>query len=460
MEKILYEKILKLCLKKGCDFAEVYYEEAKSTKYILSDKILDDIISTATKGVGIRVVINNKVYYTSTNNLTEKNILTQVKKLLSNIKCPTNSQNITFKLNNLEEYYANIKINHDTFPIDQKIAILKEMDKEARSVSKLITQVKASFIEYEKIYTIANTHQKYVTSNEVTTRLMCVPYATKDGRTETTFKSYGKGQGYEFLDNFDYKKYAQEVAEIAVKKLSAEKFKGGKVPAILGPGFGAVIFHEACGHSLEATSTADNLSVFSNKIGQKIATSKVTLIDDGTIPNEWGSTIIDSEGNKTQKNILISKGILKSYLVDYVNTKKLNHKLTSSARRESYLYPPTSRMNNTYLAKGNDKIEDMFKSITYGIYCKKLAGGSVDVNTGDFNFSADECYLIEKGKITKMLSGVTLIGKGQDILKRVEMVSDDLLLETGYCGSVSGTVLVTIGQPTIKVSEILVGGEA
>ncbi len=458
--KELFEKIISLSLKKGCNYVEVYYEETKTTKYNLMDSKLDDIVNLLKKGIGIRIIKDEKIYYTSTNDVSEKNVLAATKKLLKNIKCENNTKNVTFTLNKLEEQYADIKIPHDKFPITKKISILKQMDKKARKVSKTISGVHNCLIENEKKYIISNSNGIFKSSNEVTTRLMCIPYATKNGKTETTFKAYGKGQGYEFLEDFDYLNYAQEVAKTAVKKLSAEKFQGGKVPAILGHGFGAVIFHEACGHSLEATSTADNLSVFSNKIGQKIATSKVTLIDDGTIPYEWGTTLIDSEGHNTQKNILIKKGILNSYLVDYANTKKLNHPLTGSGRRESYQYPPTSRMNNTYLEKGTDKITDMIKSIDYGIYCKSLDGGSVDVNTGDFNFSADECYLIKNGEIKNMITGVTLIGKGQDILKKVEMVSDDLVLETGYCGSQSGTVLVTVGEPTIKISEILVGGQS
>ena len=299
MKKELYEKIIKLCLNRGCDFAEVYYEEIATTKYNLIDSKLDDILTEMNKGVGIRIILNDKVFYTSTNDLTPKNILYQTKKLLTAANCPNNTKKITFSLNNLEEKKTLIEISHSSFPIAKKITILKEMDKEARKTSKLISQVQASLIEFDKTYTIANSEKKFISSNETTTRLVCIPYATENGKTETTFKAYGKGQGYEFIKDYDYKKYAHDVAETAVKKLSAKKFKGGKVPVILGQGFGAVIFHEACGHSLEATSTADNLSVFSNKIGQKIASDKVTLIDDGTIKCEWGTTVIDSEGNET-----------------------------------------------------------------------------------------------------------------------------------------------------------------
>lgn len=458
MNKKFYEKILTLCLENNCEYAEIYLEESKSTKYALIDSKLDDIITSNNKGIGIRIISNSNVYYTSTNNLTEENILLKVNNLIKSIP-NSKKRKVTFKLGTKIKKYPQVKIPHSAMPFSEKLKILKEIDQEIRSYSPLISQVNANFIETTKDYTIVTTEKKYISSQEISTRLTFAPYATKDGKTESTFKSLGTGTGYEMLEGYDYKKESREAAKIAVNKLSASKFKGGKVPVILGPGFGAVIFHEACVHPLEATTVADNLSVFSNCLNTQIATPKVTIIDDGSIPSLWGSTLIDSEGNPTQKNILIENGILKSYLVDKANTKTMNHPLTGSARRQNYRYPPTSRMNNTYLKEGTDTFSDMVKNIDYGIYCKKLAGGSVNPKTGDFNFSADESYLIENGKITDMITGITLIGRGQEILNKVEMVSNDLKLETGYCGSVSGTINVTIGQPTIKVSEILVGGE-
>ena len=228
---------------------------------------------------------------------------------------------------------------------------------------------------------------------------------------------------------------------------------------VIGPGFGAVIFHEACGHGLEATTIAPKLSIFAGQIGKKVGSEKVTLIDDGTIDDAWGSNIIDDEGEPTQKNILIEKGMLKNYLIDKISSIKMNSKSNGCGRRESYEYAPTSRMNNTYLAPGNDKFEDMISSIEHGVYCKKLSGGQVNTTTGDFNFGVDAAYMIENGKITDRIKGVTLIGNGKTILNDIEMVGDDLKLGDGYCGSKSGLVPVTCGQPTIKVSKILVGGK-
>ncbi len=457
MNKKQYEEIINYTKSLGVDFVELYYEKQSSKNYILNDSKLEDIKGNITKGLGIRIYHNNNVYYTSTNDLEKENIINEIDILVSNIK-NRNKEKSNITLEDEEVLLPKIKIEHNDYSIDKKKELLKNIDKEIRDYSKFINQVRVGLYEADKYYTITNSNGIYKTSKETVTRVYGVAYAKRDDKAEDTFSSYGMGCGYEMLDEFDYKKFAHNLAEVVVKKLDAKKFKGGKVPVVIGPGFGAVIFHEACGHALEATSVADSLSVLSNKLNEKVASKKVTLIDDGTLNNYWGSSIIDSEGNKTRKNILIEKGILKSYLVDDFNSKKMKHHPTGSSRRENYMYPPTSRMNNTYLDKGTDKIEDMIKSIDYGIYCKSMRGGSVDPKTGDFNFSVDESYLIEKGKITDMLTGITLIGKGQEILKEVEMVSDDLSLETGYCGSISGTIHVTIGEPTIKVSNILVGG--
>jgi TldD protein len=231
------------------------------------------------------------------------------------------------------------------------------------------------------------------------------------------------------------------------------------MPVIIGPGFGAVIFHEACGHGLEATSVAPKLSIFTNLINRQVGTEKVTLIDDATLKGEWGSNIIDDEGAKTKKNILIENGVLKDFLIDRYSTILMNNKSNGCGRRESYEYAPTSRMSNTYLAPGTDSIEDMIKSIKHGIYCKKLSGGQVNTTTGDFNFGVDAAYEIIDGKLGERIKGVTLIGNGKDILNQVEMVGNDLNLGDGYCGSKSGMIPVTCGQPTIKVSKILVGGK-
>ena len=363
------------------------------------------------------------------------------------------------KLKDLKISKPVIRIPHNQFPVSKKKEILNNADTLIRERYKEITQATLSFKEEEKEFIIANTEGTYIKSGNTYTRFSGIVYTQKDDVKEDDFIAYGEGKGYEFLENFNVEEKMLETAASAVEKLSAEDFKGGELPVIIAPGFGAVIFHEACGHGLEATSVAPKLSIFSELKDQKIGSKKVTLIDDGTIENMWGSSIIDDEGNIPQKNILIENGILKNYLVDKIGSIKMGVPATGCGRRESYEYAPTSRMSNTYLAPGTDKIEDMISSIKLGVYCKKFSGGTVNPATGDFNFAVDKAYLIEKGKITKHLKGVTLIGNGKDILNNVEMVSDDLILSDGYCGSKSGLIPVTIGQPTIKISKILVGGK-
>ena len=363
------------------------------------------------------------------------------------------------KLDELENKITNVEINHNELPTSKKKEILSKIDKMIRDKYEEVKQVYLRFIENDKVFTIANSTGKFITSNAVRTRYICHTYAEKDGIKEDEYYAIGRRKGYEFLDDFDIELESLKVAESNVEKLSAVEFKGGEMPVVIGHGFGAVIFHEACGHGLEATSVAPGLSIFTGQIGSKVGTDKVTLIDDGTIPNAWGSNSIDDEGELPKKNILIENGILKKYLVDKYSTFQMNQESNGCGKRESYEYAPTSRMSNTYLAPGTDKFEDMIKSINHGVYCKKLSGGQVNTTTGDFNFGVDAAYAIEEGKITERIKGVTLIGNGKDILNQVEMVADDLELGDGYCGSKSGMVPVTCGQPSIKISKILVGGK-
>lgn len=458
MTKEEYEYILEGITQTGCDFADIYYQDGKTKIYSLVDSKIDNIKYSTIKGLGIRTKLEDKIRYIATNDLSKENIDLCIDSLKSNY----HSCRVVGKISLNEEKIENIikpKIGHDEYPVDKKIELLKKIDKIARKESKLINQVIASIIEVDNNFTIANTENKLVNSSYCNTRIIVKVYAEKDGNKEYSFDRIGVAKGYEMLDEIDLEKLIKNLVKETLNKLNAITIKGGEYPVILARGFGAVIFHEACGHGLEATSVAPKTSCFTDLLGNTIASEKVTLIDDGTIPNMWGSVNVDDEGTLPQKNVLIEKGILKSYLVDKKNTKLMNHKLTGSGRRECYIYPPTSRMNNTYLEKGTDKIEDMIKSIDYGIFCHSLGGGLVDTTSGSFNFCVDNATLIEKGKLTKPLRDLCLIGTGSEILKRVEMVSDDLELTDGYCGSESGTVYVNIGQPTIKISKMLVGGK-
>lgn len=457
MKKEEYEQLLEILLNTGADFAEIYYEESSSKSYEYNDSKIDSIKSNNRRGIGFRIIYNEDYYYSSTNNLDYDNLIKKAERLAKNIK---SNKKVQFnKLNNLEDKCESVEIKHNDFSINKKKELLSNIDTLLRNKFKEITQVYLRFIENDKSFVIANSEGTFVKSNDIRTRYICHTYAEKDGIKEDEYCAIGRRKGYEFLKDFDIEQESIEVAKSNVEKLSAKEFKGGEMPVIIGNGFGAVIFHESCGHGLEATSVAPHLSIFTDLENKKVGTEKVTLIDDGTLKGEWGSNIIDDEGNKTKKNILIENGILTNYLIDRYSNIKMNNKSNGCGRRESYEYAPTSRMSNTYLAPGTDTFEDMLKTIKHGIYCKKLSGGQVNTTTGDFNFGVDAAYEIKDGKIGDRIKGVTLIGNGKDILNQVEMVGNDLSLGDGYCGSKSGMVPVTCGQPTIKISKILVGGK-
>ena len=456
MEKKDYEELLTLAMSTGADFAEIYEEEGKRTNYSVLNSILDGITSGTSRGIGIRLIKDNDYYYTSTNDIRKSNVKKIIKNLIKNIKEKDSNKNIV--LNDLEEVYPEIKIPHNSYPIEKKKEFLLNMDKKIRSVSNKISQVSLGILEDDKEYVIANSNGKYIKSRNCVTRYMCLVFAEDNDKKEKEFTDFAQAKGYEILVKV-LETQSINAAKVAIEKLDAEDFKGGELPVIIAPGFGAVIFHEACGHGLEATRVAPKISVFSDDLGKKVATSKVTLVDDGTIPDVWGTNLIDDEGNPTQKNILIEDGILKSFLVDELHKNKMNMASNGCGRRENYNYAPTSRMSNTYLKPGTDTFKDMLKGIKLGVYCEKMSGGTVNPATGDFNFAVETARLIEDGKLTKRIKGITLIGNSKEILQNVEMVSSDLELGSGYCGSKSGMIYVTIGQPTIKVSKILVGGK-
>lgn len=452
LSKNKLEFIINYALQKGADFAEVFVEKTKKKNIKFSDSKIDNIKNDNLSGIGIRLACDNETYYAYTSDLKLKNILN----LIDNINITHPKKMSPINLRRLKRYHDPVEISHSTYL--KKGELCHKLNTIARNYSSLVSQVEINFLEYDQEVTIASSDKNYIKDNRILTRLYLYVYVKDDKNMESSYYAPGAKKGYEFLNELNLEEKMKELVDSAILKLNAVPCPGGVMPVVIGNGFGGVIFHEACGHGLEATSVAENISVFSKDLGKKIASDVVTLIDDGSIPGFWGSSNVDDEGNVTQKNVLIEQGVLKKFLIDKLNNRIMNQEISSSGRRENYKYAPTSRMSNTYLEKGTDKISDMIKSIEYGLYAKSMGGGSVNPNTGDFNFSVKDAFLIEKGQITKAVKGASLIGNSVDILKEVSMVSDDLELETGYCGSISGSVPTTVGQPTIKVDHILVGG--
>ena len=266
--------------------------------------------------------------------------------------------------------------------------------------------------------------------------------------------------GLEYYETVTPEQLGKEAARVALVNLEAKDCPSGKMPVVIDNGFGGVIFHEACGHALEATSVAKNRSAFCGKLGQQIASTCVSAVDDGTIPNAWGSQNIDDEGNFQKRRLLIENGILKTYMIDTLNGRRMGMDSTSSSRRESYQFEPTSRMSNTFILPGDAEFEELFEGVEKGLYARKMGGGSVNPQTGEFNFAVLEGYMIENGKITYPVKGAALIGNGRDILWNIDKVGKELRTGQGMCGSMSGSIPTDVGQPPIRVTSITVGGTA
>ena len=452
------EDVINKSLETGANFSEIFYEDKYTNNYLFLSGKIDKNTPNFTKGIGLRISKDSKVVYGSTNKLDDESI----NNLIIELSSVYNDNRIIDYVNLVEEKIDNKYrpvIDLNDFDINKKKELFKRIDDYARSKDKNVSQVQIKLFEENQDVIIANSTGKYIKDNRVRIRLDLFIFVSIDGKMEASYSRFATMGGYEFLDKINFEEEIDKLIKEANDKIIAVPCPGGEMPVVIAAGFGGVIFHEACVHSLEAATTSKNSGPFANKLGEKVASEKVTLIDDGTLDNEWGSVNIDDEGNKTQKNILIENGILKSYLIDELNSKIMNMNITGSGRRENYTYAPTARMNNTYLQIGTDTKEDMIKSIKYGLYAHKMGGGSVNQNTSDFNFAVTSAYMIRNGKIAESVSDVCLIGNGSEIIKNVEMVGSDLLHDPGYCGADSGYVPVNVGQPTIKVSKILVGGK-
>lgn len=451
------QRVLGRCLITGGDFAEIFEEDTvNSTIGILNGKV-ENSVAGRSYGIGIRIFKGLKSVYAYTNNNSLSSLLDVAYKAALALGEAKEEKNIVLDCTTIKSAHPIIHIP-SSIDINKKIGVMKIAYNAAKDYSSEISQVGVNYIDKEQNVLIANTEGLYVEDNRVRTRLAINSVASINGENQTGFEGPGRHMGFEMFNYIDPEYYGKEASRIAHTMLHAKNCPAGKMTVAIDNGFGGVIFHEACGHSLEATAVAKGNSVFTGKLGEQIASTKVTAIDDGTIPNAWGSLNIDDEGNKTQKNVLIENGILKSYMVDRLNGRRMGMAPTGSGRRQSYKYAPTSRMTNTYIANGEDSPEEIIKSIKDGLYAKKMGGGSVNPVTGEFNFAVSEGYIVKNGEIQEPVRGASLIGKGSEILMNIDMVGNNMTQGQGMCGSSSGSIPTNVGQPMIRVSEITVGG--
>ena len=451
------ENILYAALSRGGDFAEVFVEDKTVGSIKLIGGLIENNISGRDYGVGIRILDKFNSIYAYTNDSSEDNLV----KVAKNAAAALNSKKMDLAINLIKNNTTNfnaIKTYLSSTLKSAKVELLRRGYNAAKKYDDVISQVTVSYLEEEQNILIANTDGLLATDSRVRTRYSVNSVASRNGEMQQGSYSPGASMGFEFYDSINVEEVAQEASRIAKTMVYADYCPSGNMPVIIDNEFGGVLFHEACGHALEAAFVSKKTSAFAGKLGQIVASPLVTAIDDGTIPNGWGTTNIDDEGTPTQRNILIENGVLKSYLIDKLNGRRMGMDSTGSSRRQSYKFAPTSRMNNTFIDAGKSTSDEIISNTEKGLYAKKLGGGSVNPATGDFNFAVMEGYLVENGKIIKPVRGATLIGNGTKVLELIDMVGNNLSLGQGMCGSESGSIPANVGQPTIRIKSLTVGG--
>lgn len=459
LSRDIISAVLKKAMSTGGDFAEIFVESTLKTNLNVINAKVDAALSARNFGVGIRVLKGTKCVFASTNDVSLTSLLDVAERLADSIG--DMKANVTINLTEKTHKLSHAGTTYKVIPADfkRKSEIALSAYHAAKKYSNEISQVSVSAIDWDSDILIANSNGILTFDKRIYTRMAVNAIASDGTQNQTGHFAPGRRMGYEMFEKeIDIQAVARDAAKTAVTMLHAKECPSRKMTVAIENGFGGVIFHEACGHSLEATSVGRGNSEFCGKLGQLIANPKVTAIDDATLPNEWGSIDIDDEGNETRKNVLIENGVLKGYMIDELGSRRMGMAPTGSSRRESYEYAPTSRMTNTFIAAGNDEDSDIIASIEDGLYAKQMGGGSVNPVTGEFNFSVAEGYLVKNGKITEAVRGASLVGKGSEILTKIDMVGKNLALGQGMCGSISGSIPTNVGQPLIRVSEITVGG--
>ena len=453
-------QVLSRALSLGGTFAEIFYEDTTEWSAVLSANRIENAALARPRGAGIRVYDGLRSIYVYTCDVSLAGLLRCADRAAAAVTDTKGTGKDVVLAETVTKNIHAIRESMFAVPAQQRADILRAANSAARAVSDTIVQVRAGLTAKEQHVTIANSEGLFTGDTRTYTRLACSVVASDGKENQTGFFGPGAHMGFElFKDRFDPAEAGERAAKQAATMLTAPYCKAGEMPVVIAGGFGGVIFHEACGHSLEATSVAPGMSEFAGKIGQQIAAPCVTAIDDGTMENEWGSENIDDEGMPTNKLTLIENGVLKSYMIDRLNGLKMGMAPTGSGRRQDYTYAPTSRMRNTYSAAGQDDEEEMIRTMGDGLFAKSMGGGSVNPATGEFNFAVNEGYLVKDGKIVSPVRGASLIGRGSEILMRIDRVGKHMTMEQGVCGSLSGSVPTNVGQPMIRVSKLTVGGK-
>ncbi len=463
IEADVCERVLANALTRGGEFAEVFVEDRRSSSARYDDGRVEELTSGRDRGAGIRVIVGDTTGFAHTADLTERGLLEAGAAAAAAARGADGGQRVVAtrlvdrQISRADDSFV---ILPETVDKSRKIELLQRADTSAREVSGAIRSVSASYADSHRRIQVANSDGLSTSDDQVRTRFMVQCVANGDTGMQTGMEAPGRGMGFEFFDDFDVESIARTAATRAVTLLDAVPAPSGQMQVVLKRGAGGVLFHEACGHGLEADLVHRDASVFKDRIGTQVASPLVTVIDDGTYAREWGTFAVDDEGQRAQRNVLIENGILTDYMWDLVRARKQERRSSGNGRRETYRNLPMVRMTNTFLGVGDTDPDAIIRDTEYGIYCVQLGGGQVDTATGDFVFGVTEGYLIEHGEITRPIRAAQLVGNGPQSMTLVDAVGNDFETWTGTCGKSGQGVPVSAGQPTLRVARMTVGGTA
>lgn len=455
-------KLLEIALSRGGDFAEVYIQYTTNSSLQLEEELIRQANYGVVQGVGIRVVNGAQTGYGYSDDFNFNSLKSAAEVAAFIADNPTSAKGPAQIVSRNYSNVNPISIYPGEVAIKQRTDLLYRANDAARKADNRIIQVDTFFGDSATLITIANSEGLYTTDERILYRMNVGVVAEENGKRERGYGGGGGRIGFDHFDTLTPEKLANEAVRQATVMLDAVEAPAGPNEVVLGNGWAGILLHEAIGHGLEADFNRKGTSLYSGKIGEKVASELCTVIDEGNIPNRRGSLTVDDEGTPTRKNVLIEKGILRGYLVDRLNGKLMDMEMTGSGRRQSFKHYPMPRMTNTYMTGGKHTPEEIIESVTNGFYAKSFGGGQVDISNGNFVFNVTEGYLIENGKITAPVKGATLIGVGPEVLTKVVMLGNDFSLDDGIgtCGKNGQSVPVGVGQPHVKISEITVGGTA
>ena len=455
------EAVLAAGLDGGAEFAEVFVEDKRSTSAMLDDGRVEELSSGRDRGAGIRVVVGDTTGFAHTADLSEESLLAAVRTAAAGARGAPRTGGVV-DLGRVDAANpSTVAIPPEDIDKATKVALLQRAEEAARGQGSAITQVAARYADSRRRILVANTDGALAEDDQVRTLFSVSTVASGDTGMQTGRESMGHTIGFEMFDAHDVADLAARAAQRALTKLAARPAPSGEMTVVIGPGGGGVMFHEACGHGLEADLVAKGASVFGGRVGEQVASPLVTLVDDGTVAGEWGATAIDDEGRPAQRNVLIRDGILVDYMWDGLRARKEGRTSSGNGRRQSYTHLPMVRMTNTYLTAGDTDPDDIVADTDRGVYIAHLGGGQVNTATGDFVFGMTEAYLIEGGRVTEPIREGNLIGNGPAVLANIDAVGNDFAMGApGTCGKDGQGVPVGDGVPTLRAHALTVGGTA